>query len=55
MNIVNAGFVPMAMLYRSEKTGEFREDWKPFQREWVRKRIICSKPQVKEILSKLSN
>jgi hypothetical protein len=36
-----AGFFPYAMLYRNEK-GEVQEDWKPFQRTWVRPQIVYS-------------
>lgn len=39
---VEAGFMPYAMLYR-DVLGEFREDWKPFQREWLRQRIVATK------------
>ena len=38
----NAGFMPMAMLYR-DKTGFRNPDWMKFQREWVRPAIIKSK------------
>ena len=37
-----AGFFPMAMLYR-DKTGEVSQDWKQFQREWVRPQIVYHK------------
>ena len=39
---MQAGFMPFAMLYR-DPTGEFRKDWKPFQREWLRQRIVATK------------
>ena len=39
---MQAGFMPYAMLYR-DVSGEFREDWKPFQREWLRQRIVATK------------
>jgi len=39
---IEAGFIPMAMLYINEQ-GEYRKDWKKFQREWVRPAIIRSK------------
>lgn len=35
-----AGFFPMAMLYRNEK-GEFRRDWQRFQREWANPTITA--------------
>jgi len=31
---LNAGFFPFAMLWRNEK-GEFKKEWKRFQREWA--------------------
>ena len=37
-----AGFVPYAMLYRNEK-GEVQQDWKQFQRIWVRPEIVMSR------------
>lgn len=39
---LEAGFVPMAMLYIDE-SGYFRKEWKKFQREWVRPAIIKAK------------
>jgi len=30
----NAGFMPMAMLYRDQK-GDYTKDWRKFQREWA--------------------
>jgi len=37
-----AGFVPMAMLYRNGKT-EPTKDWKRFARVWARPAILCAK------------
>jgi len=37
-----AGYFPYAMLYRDEK-GETNEDWRQFQRLWVRPHIVYSK------------
>jgi hypothetical protein len=37
-----AGFFPYAMLFRNEK-GESNEDWRQFQRLWVRPQIVYSK------------
>jgi hypothetical protein len=37
-----AGFVPMAMLYRNGKTEPTRE-WKRFARVWARPAILCAK------------
>ena len=37
-----AGFLPYAMLYRDE-TGIVNQDWKQFQRLWVRPQIIISR------------
>jgi hypothetical protein len=39
---LEAGFIPMAMLYR-DKTGYKDEQWKKFQREWARPAIIKQK------------
>lgn len=39
---IDAGFMPMAMLYRGED-GNCCEDWKPFQREWARPAIVGKK------------
>ena len=36
-----AGFFPYAMLYR-DKAGEVNEEWKKFQRLWVRPQIVMS-------------
>lgn len=37
----NAGFMPMAMLWR-DKTGETTEEWRKFQRIWARPAIVRS-------------
>ena len=37
---VDAGFMPMAMLYR-DKVGETSADWRVFQRQWARPAIIA--------------
>jgi hypothetical protein len=37
-----AGFFPMAMLYRDRK-GEYEQTWKRFQREWANPVIVGSK------------
>ena len=39
---VKAGFVPYAMLYRNE-SGETDEQWRKFQREWLRPEIVTKK------------
>ena len=39
VNTWRAGFWPYAMLYRS-KTGETAEDWRKFQRTWVRPQTV---------------
>ena len=39
---VKAGFVPYAMLYRNE-IGETDEQWRKFQREWLRPEIVTGK------------
>lgn len=36
-----AGYFPYAMLYRDKK-GEFKKDWRQFQRKWVRPEIIAT-------------
>ena len=38
---VDAGFMPMAMLYRNAK-GETSADWRAFQRQWARPAIIAA-------------
>jgi hypothetical protein len=38
---INAGFFPFAMLWRNEK-GEFKHEWKQFQREWANPFIIAT-------------
>jgi len=38
---VNAGFMPMAMLYRGTE-GETAADWRAFQRQWARPAIIAA-------------
>jgi radical SAM superfamily enzyme YgiQ (UPF0313 family) len=40
-----AGFFPYAMLFRNEK-GETNENWRQFQRTWVRPQIVYSKLKV---------
>jgi hypothetical protein len=39
---VDAGFFPFAMLWRNEK-GEYKKDWKKFQRMWANPIITASK------------
>lgn len=39
---IKAGFVPYAMLYRDEK-GLTDEQWRKFQREWLRPAIVAGK------------
>lgn len=39
---IKAGFMPYAMLYR-DKNGEVKEEWKRFQREWLRPEIVSKK------------
>jgi hypothetical protein len=38
----NAGFMPMAMLYRGED-GKTQAEWRRFQREWARPHIVGAK------------
>lgn len=38
---VNAGFLPMAMLYR-DKQGHVEKEWQKFQRKWARPSIVGS-------------
>lgn len=38
----SCGFMPMAMLWRPDN-GEYRDDWRAFQREWARPQIVASK------------
>jgi len=47
LDCINAGFIPMAMLYVNEK-GEYNKSWKKFQRDWVRPAIIKSRLKKKE-------
>jgi hypothetical protein len=39
---IKAGFMPYAMLYKSDD-GIVKPEWKPFQREWLRKEIVATK------------
>lgn len=39
---IRAGFSPCAMLYRDEK-GEANQDWRKFQREWIRPQIVSAR------------
>lgn len=39
---IRAGFLPYAMLYRDEK-GETNQDWRKFQREWIRPQIVSAR------------
>lgn len=48
---IDAGFFPFAMLWRNEK-GEFKRDWKRFQREWANPIIIAV--NVKKVAEKRS-
>lgn len=41
----DAGFFPMAMLWRNEK-GEYKDEWKKFQREWANPVITASNIKV---------
>lgn len=41
METVNAGFMPMAMLYR-DKNGAYSEKWRKFQRQWARPAITAA-------------
>ena len=43
---IDAGFMPMAMLYRDE-TGERDLQWARFQKEWARPAIIAGREKVK--------
>lgn len=52
MDTINAGFVPMAMLYR-DKQGKVSKEWKRFQRFWARPATVNLKiknPEVEAIL-----
>jgi hypothetical protein len=46
-NCINAGFTPMAMLYR-DKTGERDPAWVRFAWPWVRPAAIYAKKKMKE-------
>lgn len=37
---LDAGFTPMAMIYKDHKKGHHSKEWKVFQREWARPSII---------------
>jgi hypothetical protein len=39
---LDAGFMPYAMLYRDEQ-GEVNQEWRQFQREWLRPIIVATK------------
>lgn len=39
---IKAGFFPYAMLYRDE-SGSVDQEWKKFQREWLRPQIVGTK------------
>jgi len=41
LQTINAGFFPFAMLWRNNK-GEFKKEWRQFQREWANNIIIAS-------------
>ena len=41
MTVLKLGVTPYAMLYR-DKTGEFKQEWRKFQREWIKPEIIFS-------------
>ena len=49
MQAVDAGFFPMAMLWRDDN-GRYSRDWKQFQRTWVRPEIIRHK--IRELVSR---
>lgn len=40
--VMDVGFLPFAMLYRDE-SGNFNQEWKPFQREWANSYIVGKK------------
>jgi hypothetical protein len=42
MQVVSLGMFPMAMLWRNEK-GDTKEEWRRFQRLWVRPQIIATR------------
>ena len=39
---IDAGFMPMAMLYKNDK-GMVNDNWRKFQREWARPHIVATK------------
>ncbi|MDD3029803.1 MAG: hypothetical protein PHS57_05945 [Alphaproteobacteria bacterium] len=41
-DIIRAGFMPYAMLYRNE-SGAYSLEWRRFQREWLRPEIVATK------------
>lgn len=42
MQCIEAGFIPMAMLFR-HKSGYVEVEWRKFQRDWGRPAIIRTK------------
>lgn len=44
---LEAGFMPYAMLYRN-KEGRVNQDWKQFQREWLRPEIVATKARKRD-------
>jgi len=42
LEVVEAGYIPMAMLYRDEN-GNYKKDWTKFQKEWARPAIMRTK------------
>lgn len=39
---MDVGFLPFAMLYR-EESGQTKQEWRKFQREWVNSYIVGKK------------
>ncbi len=46
-DVIKAGFVPYAMLYRDEN-GRVNNQWRKFQREWCRPQIVTTKMKQEE-------
>lgn len=42
-DVIKAGFIPMAMLYRDKKSGWYNKSWSKFQKEWTRPAIMRAK------------
>lgn len=49
LRVIRAGFWPMAMLWRDQKTGRVDKAWSKFQRIWTRPAIIAARIKSGEI------